>query len=71
MRCGVLDAHTWRSTRRWRAALPQRGYLTQPGVATFFGYPGLVGPCCASILKGLLKDVPGESCEERHATLLQ
>ena len=69
--CAVLDSSTWKSTARWRAALPQRGYLTQPGVATFCGYPGLVGPCCASILNGLVKDVPGESCEERHATLLQ
>ena len=42
--CAVLDSSTWKSTARWRAALPQRGYLTQPGVATFCGYPGLVGP---------------------------
>jgi hypothetical protein len=38
------DVHTSRFTGRWRAALPQRGYLTQPGVATSCGYPGLGGP---------------------------
>ncbi len=35
------------------------------------GYPGLVGPSCASILKGLLKDLAGGLCEERRATLLK
>ena len=54
------DVHTSRFTGRWRAALPQRGSLIQPGVATLCGYPGLVGPSYASILKGLLKRVVAE-----------
>jgi hypothetical protein len=68
MECAV---HTSRFTGRWRAALPQRGYLIQPGVATLCGYPGLVGPSYASILKGLLKRVASGLCEERRATLLK
>jgi hypothetical protein len=31
------DMHTSRFTGRWRAALPQRGSLIQPGVATLCG----------------------------------